>query len=100
MLVRVPALFDSERDADLLAALEGAESRAAVIRELMRAGLRARQAGAGSDLAAIEQVLRRVLREELGGLRVQAPPGPAGPEADEATRAKVRALFKGMEGAG
>lgn len=96
MLVRRHVLLDTERDADLLAAIDGAANKTEAMRRWLRAGMQAavpgRALGEG-DLAAIAEAVRRAVRGELEGLRLQAPAPASAPEADEETRAKIRRLF-------
>ncbi len=89
MIVRKRALFDPDRDADLLAYIEAQDNQAAAMRDLMRRGLATRPA---LDLGGLEERIRRVIREELAALEVR-PTAAAVPTADEEVTAKIKSLF-------
>lgn len=94
MLVRRYVVLHSERDADLIAAIDAQANKAEAMRAWMRAGLQAqRAAGTGLDLEAIAAVVRAALRSELQGLRLQAEDVARGEPAEEA-KAKLREMFR------
>lgn len=96
MLARRYVLLDEGRDADLLAAIDGAANKAEAMRALMRAGLQAQRVDAGLDLGAVVEAMRQVVREELAGLSLAAAVPASGPGADEEARRKVTALFRSV----
>jgi len=71
LAVRVQARLGRE-DQELIDYLRGQANRSEAARELMRAGLRAIRQSTSPDTEPLEQVLRRVLREELASLQIKS----------------------------
>lgn len=81
MKTRIRFYLDSDRDAGLLAWLEQADNRSALIRRALYEAMSNSPTVEDDDIGAA--TLRQIIREELARVKIQTAPSDNGAEANE-----------------